>query len=316
MIIAELGCGKYSDCFVVRSSGGRVVAMKLSYYQERTIRAFARYVNRGDRDAANDAKDQDAISVSMAMSEVAKHMRAHRMSPHFIHVYCEADIRCLPLRLAPLLKRRLPLLTPRQLKYSHVCLMQLYACNLTRFLASHRATDATVRVLLFQVIFTLACLQRVFPGFRHNDLSTNNVLVKRLRKPQHRGAQYCVGELTFAVRCPYSAALADFDFTHVPGHDVLTNERVLSGKYGITDGPNPSYDTHLLLNTVRRCLKRYNAPCPETCMFLRGLGLSREDRIRSAQPHLVPMTLLRDAYFSPLLTASMDAACPTYRVPT
>lgn len=306
MIITELGRGRYSDCFTVTSSAGQAVAMKLSYYQEATIRAFTKLATMGDRDAAHDAKDQDAISVSMAMAEVAKNMRAYGVSPHFVRVYREADIRDLPRRLRPLLGDRLARLTPRQIKYSHVCLMELYACNLTGFLTGPKANDVRARALLFQVLFTLACLHIVFPGFRHNDLSTNNVLVKRAR---HRCVKYTYRNTTYFVRCPYVAALADFDFTHVPGHAVLSNERVLGGKYGITGDPNPSYDTHLLLKTTLKCLQRRNA-CPETLAFLRGLRLEAQERLDAHVPHLHPATLLHSPYFAPLRTPepSCDAA--------
>jgi hypothetical protein len=320
MDIIQLGRGRYSDCFVVRDGRGHALALKLSYYQEATIREFARHSQHGDRGAAHEAKDQDAISVSMAMAEVANQFRANRVSPHFVKVYCEADVRCLPLRLQPLLRERLPLLTRRQLKYSHVCLMELFACDLTSFLSKCRPSDATARGLLFQVVYTLACLHQVFPGFRHNDLSTNNVLVKKARHPR---ARYTVRAddgrcIAFCVACPFSAALADFDFTHVPGHDILCNERVLSGKFGITADPNPSYDTYLLLHTMHRVLRRHDA-CPETRAFIGGLGVGRADRPDRADrvmPAIVPRTLLAHAYFAPLrCSATSPVSCAQYAMP-
>lgn len=296
MNIVELGRGRYSDCFKVADAQGHAVALKLSYYQEATIRAFTKHTQHGNRGAAHEAKDQDAISVSMAMAEVAKLMHAHQVSPHFVKVYCEADIRCLPLRLKPLLLERLTRITPRQIKYSHVCLMELFTCDLTSFIRRYSPTDATIQALLFHVLYTVACLQLVFPGFRHNDLSTNNVLVKPAK---YRCVQYTVGDTTFTVCSPYMAALADFDFTHVTGHDVLTNERVLSGKYGITDGANDAYDVHLLLKTLRRSLRRHGL-CPATVDFINKLRLDGTDRVGRVLPHLTPLRLLYNDYFAPL----------------
>lgn len=301
LVITQLGHGKYSDCFVVQGAGGQAVALKVSYYQEATIRAFARLAQHGDRGAAHEAKDQDAISVSMAMAEVARQMRVHAVSPHFVRVYCEADIRNLPLRLRALLRDRLARLTPRQIKYSHVCLMQLYTCNMTSLLRRRcTPTDPLVRALIFQVVYTLACLQQLFPAFRHNDLSTNNVLVKPAR---HRCVRYDVGGATFFVAgVGYTAALADFDFTHVPGHAVLSNERVLGGKYGITGTPNPSYDCHLFLATLHKALRANpGSQCPQTAAFIHSLRLDPgSDRCDAAVPHLAPHALLAHAYFTPL----------------
>ena len=306
MHIIELGRGKYSDCFKVKDSKGHAVALKLSYYQEDTIRAFAKHAHHGDKGSAHIAKDQDAISVSMAMSEVAKQMKLHGVSPHFVKVYCEADIRYLPLRLRPFLKHRLPHLTPNQTKYSHVCLMELYACNLTTYLLTCPATDAILRAMLFQVFYTLACLQAVFPGFRHNDLSANNVLVKRAKHPC---TAYACHHDTFYACCPLMVALADFDFTHVPGHDVLSNERVLSGKYNITATPNDSYDVHTLLKSVYACLKLKNA-CPQTMAFIRSLKLDpARERLSHCVRHLVPATLLQHPFFDALKDPRLARRC-------
>lgn len=296
MIIRELGKGKYSDCFKVRDESGHAVAVKLSYYQEATIRAVNRHALLGDRTAACVAKDKDAISVAMAMSEVAHQMKLHRVSPHFVRVYCEADARNMPLRLRPFLAGRLPTLTPNQIKYAHVCCMELYSCTLTSLITKYAITDEVLKPALFQVVYTLACLQSVFPGFRHNDLSSNNVLIKRTRPLRVR---YNINGCAFEFTCALAAALADFDFTHVPGHAVLSNERVLSGKYHVSSEPNDSYDVHLLLQSVLKLLCKTKR-CLETQHFITGLDLGSHDRPRSLRSHIVPHRLLAHPYFAAL----------------
>lgn len=301
IIMRELGRGKYSDCFKVFEDGV-ALALKVSYYQEATIRAYARHLMLGDCGAAMHAKDKDAVSVSMAMAEVAKQMRQLGVSPHIVRVYCEADIRHLPLRLKALLSTRLQTLTPRQVKYSHVCLMDLFACNLTRLVRSRRVGDRTLRCLLFQVLYTLTCLQKLFPGFRHNDLSTNNVLVKWVRGRQIPTHKYVLEGTAFFVCSAYSVAIADFDFTHVPGHAVLSNERVMSGKYGISGTHDPGYDAHLLLRSLSRLLLK-SKHHPETSAFVAGLALDSPDRPVQPKPHLSPACLLAHSYFAPLRVA-------------
>ena len=301
MIIRQLGSGKFSDCFKVSNASGRpCVAAKLSYYQEATIRAYAHHAHLGNVTAAHTAKDQDAISVAMAMAEVAKQMLLHGVSPHFVKVFCEADVRNLPKKLKPLLPHRQ--LTAQQCKYSHVCIMELYSCNLTDFISRHRPLDDVVlKTLIFQVLYTLACLQKLFPGFRHNDLSSNNVLVKPAPPECTR---YAFADMhPVYTSAPFFAALADFDFTHVPNHDVLSNERVLNGKYKIQSHPNNSYDTHLFLNSLYRCLKRRRTQslCPQTWHFMAGLQLGNyAERLDVHIPHLVPRCVLSHQYFASL----------------
>lgn len=292
MYICELGSGKYSDCFKVWDARC-AVACKVSYYQEATIRAFARHAHTGDSGAAHEAKERDAISVATAMAEVARQMKALHVSPHFVHVFCEADVRHLPLRLHPLLRARLRHLTHDQMKYSHACVMELFACNLTTYLT--RASDAGLRVVLFQIVYTLACLQAALPGFRHNDLSSNNVLLKPVRP---RRAKYTFGTMCFLVHVPFTAALTDFDFTHVPGHIVLSNERIISGKYGIHAEPNTSYDMYVLLRSVLPAARK----CKRASAFLRSL------HVAPRSPDLVPATLLGHPYFDALRIQPGD--CP------
>jgi hypothetical protein len=167
-----------------------------------------------------------------------------------------------------------------------------------------------LKTLIFQVVYTLACLQKLFPGFRHNDLSSNNVLVKPAPPECTR---YAFADMhPVYTSTPFLAALADFDFTHVPNHDVLSNERVLSGKYKIQAHPNNSYDTHLFLNSIYKCLKRRRksqALCPQTWRFMAGLHLGKyAERLDVHIPHLVPRCVLSHQYFASLLRFAQPSA--------
>lgn len=303
-VVSSLGSGRYSDCFKVSDpSHGRVIALKISYYQEATIRAFARARLVGNTNAALTAKERDAVSVSMAMAEVARQLSSCGVTPHFVKVYCEADIKNLPHKLRRLLASRLPTLTANQFKYSHVCLMQLFSCTFTSFLKRATTTDDILRPLIFQVVYTVACLQNLLPGFRHNDLSTNNVLVKPWT---HSCAQYRYESAFFCLKTTHMAALSDFDFTHVPKHEVLSNERVLGGKYKITVDHNPSYDMHLFLKSVSRCLPAW---CKATRAFIQGLRLDQSvDRLAHVLPQVIPAKLLAHPYFCCLRSQACRAS--------
>ena len=309
MIVRELGRGKYSDCFKVTEAGAeagagaRAVAVKVSYYDGTTLAAFARHARHGDLGAATSALDRDSISVAMAMAQVAGEMKRRGVSPHVVRVYCGADADRLSSRMGPLLSARLPRLGPEQARRCHVCVMELFGCTMTAVASDGRvANDDMVRDLIFQVVYTLACLQRLVPGFRHNDLSSNNVLVRRRKSgPGSCHASYDFEGTVYVTHTPYFAALSDFDFTHARGQPELSNERVLRGTYGIGAEDNASYDTHLYLRSLRSGLMKSPRRFRETLRFLHALPFT-PGRLRPEResPDLVPRRLLRHPYFAPL----------------
>lgn len=296
--ISLIGSGKYSDVFKVKPPAGRIVIMKVSYYRDDTICDVIKRVKDGDVKAALRAKRRDSIQVGAEFARVTAKLM-DRVCPHFVYVYCELDCRMLAPKLGPLLKERLKELTPLQQRYNSVCFMEVFHTNMTRFLATGKVDEAVLRGMVFQVLYSMAVLQARLPGFRHNDLSTNNVLVKRLRRRPL--LSYEVGGDTFYVWSSAFPALSDYDFVHVPGHAGLANERVQSGKYKVDGRRNDSYDSHLFLKSVVKCIHRRREAFPATSAFLARLKMRDEDRQNgSVFPRLRPAVLLKDAYFAPL----------------
>jgi len=292
-----VGAGKYSDVFKV-SRGNRSLMLKLSYYRDDTLARFKGSMQRGDVRGARRAKRQDAIAVAAAFSKLTAKLIEARVSPHFVMVYCDADCKEFSARMAALLPERMKTLSKVQVKYNNVCLMEVMSSDMTKYLTRGRYSEATLRGLLFQVVYTLAALQRIFPGFRHNDLSTNNVLIKRL--PAAVSIAYTFGGVRYVVPGMRAlAALSDYDFTHVPDWPGLQNERVLNGRYAVDAAPNPTYDTHFFLKSVFKCLARRRG-FPDTRAFLASLDLRAEDRQDSPLPGLEPAALLGHAYFAGL----------------
>jgi hypothetical protein len=298
-LVAHVGSGKYSDVFKVQAAkGAKAVVMKVSYYHDDTLCNVAKRAKRGDWRGAAAAKRQDSIQVSHAFARLTSGL-LERVSPHFVYVFCDRDCTRFAARLGDLLKQRLKELTPHQAKYNNVCFMEVFHDNLTNYLVRGKYTEASLRSMLFQVVYTLGALQKRLPGFRHNDLSTNNVLVKKLRNRPL--LSYRFGSQTFYVANNVLPALSDYDFTHVPGHPGLTNERVQSGKYSVDGRRNDSYDTHFFLKSVLRCIQRRAAQFPQTWAFVKRLGMREEDRQNnSVIARLKPAALLRDPYFAPL----------------
>ena len=298
-IIRPLGSGKYSDVFRVQARrSGPAVVMKVSYYRDDTLCSVLKSLKAGDATSAQQAKQRDAIQVSNAFSRISSAMLGGT-SPHFVVVFCEIDCADFAARLAPMLKDRLGKLSAVQRKFNNVCFMELFDTNLTKFLVAAKYNDAALRGIIFQILYTLAALQKQFPGFRHNDLSTNNILVKRLRRAPRWA--YTFGGATYHVASPLLVALSDYDFTHVPGHPDLHNERVTSGKFKVDGRRNDSYDSHFFLKSVLKCIQRRAAEFPATSAFLARLYLKAEDRQNHLyMTRLKPSALLQDPYFAPL----------------
>lgn len=300
--ISFLGAGRYSDVFKV-SNGRQCVIMKLSYYRDSTLSDFVSKLKNGDKEGARNAKNKDSIMVSSSFANATNTLVAKKASPHFVFVYCNADCRHLASKLnAVIPSSRMKDSSKIQLKYNNVSFMEQFSSDMTHWIRgkSRSVTDETMQKALFGVIYTLAVLQKAYPGFRHNDLSTNNVLVKSLRKPMNTGYVF-QGQSFYVPSMPVLVALSDYDFTHVPGHHSLANERIIGGKYQVTETPNKTYDTHFFLKTVLKNLLAGKRKVPKTYAFLESLPFQEVDRLDTKQiPGLEPDVLLRHPYFDSL----------------
>jgi hypothetical protein len=295
--LTRLGSGKYSDIFRV-DDGHEAFAMKVSYYREESVKEFAKRIRAGDEKGAKLAKNEDAITISLKFSEVAKKMKERMITPHFIHNYESVDIKGFVDRI-PLLNKRANELTPLQRKYNHVSFMELYDTDFTAFLSKASFDDDIARQLIFQVVYSIAAAQRILKDWRHNDLSTNNVLVKRTDSSP---CSYSIAGLTFFTNCPYFPAVIDYDFVNA---DVnrLRNNRVTSGRFKVSSKKNESYDVHFFLKSVMKCItKNKLANIKETNKFIRTLGLDDTDRCEKEMPKFTPLEIIKNPYFDILRT--------------
>ncbi len=105
------------------------------------------------------------------------------------------------------------------------------------------------RVVLFQVIWTLAELHKKFPSFRHNDLHLDNVFIddRVTTKGSIRYGAFTVPNIGM------NAVLGDFGFANMQA-DGFRNPKVQSGEYkydyGIAVDNHPMYDIHFFLNDL------------------------------------------------------------------
>lgn len=116
--------------------------------------------------------------------------------------------------------------------------------------------EATIKNILLQIIFTLAVLYKKLPGFRHNDLKSDNVLLDETPRKSNMCLFYAKHNFILPRNVPI-AKISDFDYANVP--DLAGNPKVgtkHSVSFGCTSEINVIYDVHLFLNSVYSHKKR------------------------------------------------------------
>ena len=105
------------------------------------------------------------------------------------------------------------------------------------------------KVFFFQFVSTLAVIHSKFPGFRHNDLKANNILV---HKVNNRQGTYTVAGYKYNVPpIGYRIKLWDFDFACIPG--IVENAKVSAewtNDINVKPVQNRYYDLHYFFNTL------------------------------------------------------------------
>ncbi|AGE56440.1 serine/threonine-protein kinase [Paramecium bursaria Chlorella virus NE-JV-1] len=296
LLLEKIGSGKYSDIFLVKNGEIRF-AMKISYYREETVKDFMQKIKEGRTEDAKRAKNSDAISIAARFAKITLKMKK-TCTPHFIHVYESKDIKNF-IEKIPILTSRYSELSPFQKKYNHVTFMEEFETDMTTFLTKKTYDDVFLRKLIFRIIYSIAAAQRYITGWRHNDLSTNNVLTK---KTQKTSLKYVVDGTCFYVSCDRSVVIIDYDFVHADD-PRLDNSRVRSGQFKVLPDKNASYDAHFFLKSVSKCLSKSAQQTVLTKKFLQDLNLKQNDRHDEEIPSLAPCEILKHSYFDSLKKA-------------
>jgi hypothetical protein len=109
--------------------------------------------------------------------------------------------------------------------------------------------------IFFQILSVLAIIQNKYPGFRHNDMKANNLLVNKIEvdkvhyKFKHKinGQSYIVPNIGIQIQ------LWDFDFACIPG--IVENSKVnaeWTDKINVKAEQNRYYDVHYFFNTLTK----------------------------------------------------------------
>jgi len=112
------------------------------------------------------------------------------------------------------------------------------------------------KIVIFQILFTLARIHQDYPTFRHNDMKANNILVELTNIEESSNNQKCyrynLDKYSFYIpNINLQIKIWDFDFACVGG--IIENNKVNSDwtkKMNITNKKNQYYDMHYFFNTL------------------------------------------------------------------
>ena len=115
------------------------------------------------------------------------------------------------------------------------------------------------RTIFFQIVSVLAIIQNKYPGFRHNDLKANNILVQKIKlrkKNNYFLYKLNINKTKYEFLVPnigIQIKLWDFDFACIPG--IVENSKVSAewtDKNNVKPQQNRYYDLHYFFNTLTK----------------------------------------------------------------
>lgn len=135
-------------------------------------------------------------------------------------------------------------------------ILQKQDINLWKYLQTKKPLSIVKNIIL-QVVFTLCILQKLYPGFRHNDLKIDNILLDLNKRED---ITLCYGTKCWLLKGTTPLVkIADFDYCNIPKH--ILNPKVgttFSFKFGCTKRNNKIYDVHLFFNSLYKNHKNIN----------------------------------------------------------
>ena len=129
-------------------------------------------------------------------------------------------------------------------------------CNesdLNSYTSKYILSEIDWKIILFKIIYTLAVIHNYYPNFRHNDLSSKNILVNVINK-RNTADQYSINGSTYSI--PDNGIeiyLWDFEYANIDGltkNPLISENEFITDEYGIRLTGNKYYDIHYFLNSL------------------------------------------------------------------
>jgi len=147
--------------------------------------------------------------------------------------------------------------------------------DLHRLITSRKLTDIEFLVILFQLFYSMITIQYYFPGFRHNDLKADNILVRTYPIIADHyytykifGRDYHIPDIGIKLK------IWDFDFSV---SNTIANNKIdikWSDEFGATNDINPIYDIHSFMNISLVNLRKF---IPKNMVKMFESNLTTED---------------------------------------
>jgi hypothetical protein len=169
------------------------------------------------------------------------------------------------------------------------------------------------RGIFFQILSVLSIIQTKYPGFRHNDMKANNILIHNIDTDINKKYLYKINGQTYIIpNIGFQIKLWDFDFACIP--NIVNNSKVdaeWTNKINIKPEQNRYYDIHYFFSTltkkgffpeiltgtfipnkVKAFIKRIIPPKYESGEFISDRG-----RLLVNDEYLIPDTILKNDEF-------------------
>ena len=114
---------------------------------------------------------------------------------------------------------------------------------------NHTHTDNSWKSILFQLVSGVHYLQSVFPNFKHNDLTPQNILIEKTD---------CIlsikwNDIKYTIRTKYIIKFWDFEWAHsdeIPNNNIIQKRDFFQKTYNITNRQNIRMDLHYIFNIL------------------------------------------------------------------
>ena len=111
-----------------------------------------------------------------------------------------------------------------------------------------KENSCSYKTLIFQVVHTLAILQKEYEGFRHNNLKLKNILIY-LKKQSDSYTEYIFNDVKYYVpNSGFDIKITNFEYSIIPKYYGLINANNPNIKFA--DKINPYYDLYVFLNDL------------------------------------------------------------------
>jgi len=132
--------------------------------------------------------------------------------------------------------------------------------SLRHLLKNHNISEIELYIISFQIIYTLAHIFKKIPSYRHNDLTTSNILIYADENYDENDDKYYIyiyDNIYYKIPViKYVTKIWDFSFSNIAG-EVHNKYALIFNKIGIYDNVNRYYDIHLLFSDIMYSLENY-----------------------------------------------------------